>query len=514
MSFLDDIIGAFAPGMALDRVRARMALDKLREYEAARPGNRRVESWRRRDAGPQGEVARGASDVRRLVRDLLRNNGYATRAHRKLVSATISTGITGAVLDAKGRPASAALRDTWNRYVDEADWCGEHDLYGLQMLIARAVYSDGEALLRRYRTSFDANTRTPPFRWQVLEVDHIDAGKFDLVRGAADNGFIDRGIEYDARGRKVALWLYPDHPQNLTPYLRSRFESERVPIGEVVQIYDTLRPGQDRGVSIFSPAIMPLSDLADYLTKEAMRKSIEAALAVFITTPENPDQGGLTLGAGAGSDAASTDGAGNTLSRLMPGMITRLKPGEAVDPGPVAPVGDMSPFVQQMGFLAAAGVGVMYEHMTGDFRNVNYSSFRVGSFDFGQFIEQQQWLVFGQRMCRPMAQGFTEGVAALGISGAAGVNLRWTPPNPVVSPDPEKDARADKLQVEMLVKAPSEISGARGWQHGEMLERIAADMLAADAALPPGSRSTADPRNPKAGTAPAPAPNQENPPNA
>ena len=506
MSWLDNAVAAISPRLALQREQARLALVLVREYDAARPGNRRVEGWRRNSSGPQAEVSRGAAPVRQLVRDLLRNNGYAQRAHRTLVSSTIGTGINGSPLTSMGKLASRQVRDSWERYVDNADFHGEADLYGLQMQVARAVYGDGEALLRRYRLPFDANEKNPPVRWQVLEVDFIDTGRFSVTETAG--GYIDRGIEYDAQGRKVALWLWPHHPGNLTPYLRTKYQSERVAIGDVVQVFDALRPGQDRGVSVFSAAVLPLLDLAGYLEREAMRKSIEACLALFITSPEDPQ--GVAIGAVGGAGAATTDSLGNNLTRIAPGMINKLRPGESIEPGPVAPVGDMTPFIMQQQFLAAAAGGVMFEHMTGDFRNVNYSSYRVGAFDFARTIEQQQWLVFGHKMCKPMAAGFTEGAMALGVAGANQTKIRWTPPSAVTSPDPLKDANADTVMIRSGAMAPSEPAERRGWDYGAMLERIRADMDAADAALGPGVMFDSDVRkNPKA--APADATTQENP---
>jgi lambda family phage portal protein len=471
VNWLDKIIAEVSPGAGLQRARQRLALDAVRQYDAVRPGNRRIENWRRVDGGPRGEAELGAARLRVLVRDLLRNNGYARKAHGKLVSSTVGTGITGSVVTlADGKPANRRLRDAWARLVDEADWLGEQDLNGLMLTAARALFSDGDVIIRRYFTPFDANTRTPPVRFQVLEIDHLDQGKSSL-HADANGRFIDRGIEYDADGRKVALWLYPDHPANISRSIRANWESVRVPVGEAIQLYDILRPGQDRGVSIFSAAIMPLNELANYLDREAMRKTIEACLAGFISSPEPAAMGGLQVGASTGTDAN-----GNATLEFVPGMIHRMKPGESFQSGPVAPVGDMGPFVRQMGFLAAAGVNVMFEHMTGDMSGVNYSSYRVGSFDFGQFAEQLQWQVLVPRMCKRMfGAGFLEASLALGLPGAGNAGLRWTPPRPITSPDPEKDARAAKLEVDMFSRSLSELAEERGWTLPELVERIKSD---------------------------------------
>jgi len=504
MNWLDRAIAAVSPTAGLNRVRARLALDQVRAFDATRPGNRRIESWRRSDSGPRGEAQLGADQLRRLVRDLQRNNGYARKAHAKLVSATVGTGITGSVITSTGRPASRLLRDAWMRFVDEADYMGEQDLNGLWLTIARALYSDGDVLLRRYPVAFDANTRTPPVRFQVLEIDHLDVAKSSLYQ--TGDGHIDRGIEYDATGRKVALWLLPDHPLNLTGHLRQRWESVRVPIGDVVQVYDMLRPGQDRGVSIFSAAVMPLNELAAYLDREAMRKNIEACLAGFVVASQPVGEGGWQAGASTG-----TDEAGNATLEFVPGMIHRLKPGEDFRSGPVAPVGDMGPFVRQMGFLAAAGVHVMYEHMTGDMSGVNYSSYRVGSFDFGQFAEQQQWQVQIPRAGRMFGRGFIEACSALQLPGAAGASVRWTPPRPITSPDPEKDARANKLELDMFTRSLSELAAERGWTLAEMAEQIAADRtLIADALNVDilHLNKLLHPAAPNPAAAPAPAPTE------
>jgi lambda family phage portal protein len=468
LNLIDQIIAAVSPGAALHRARARLALDQVRAYDAARPGNRRIENWRRSDSGPVGEATAGAQRVRVLTRNMLQNNGYARKAHAKLVSATVGTGITGSVIGPGGEPANRRLRGEYARFVDNADFMGEQDLNGLWLSIARALYSDGDVILRRRRNDFEA-TGLLPFQFQVLEIDHLDTGKSSLSV-SSDGNFIDRGIEYDADGRKVALWLFPDHPGNISRLMRSRWESVRVPTSEAVQVFDPLRPGQDRGVSIFSAAIMPLNELAAYLDREAMRKNIEACLAGFVVSPE-PAPSGFAVGVPGATDPST----GQPVNEFVPGMIHHLKPGERFESGPVAPVGDMSPFVRQMNFLAAAGVGVMYEHMTGDMSGVNYSSYRVGSFDFGQFAGQQQWQVLIARAGRMFARSFVTGAMAQQLPGAAAASIRWTPPRAITSPDPEKDARASKLELDMFTRSLSELAEEKGWTLPELVERIAAD---------------------------------------
>ncbi len=467
MGWLDQI----APQWALRRALAQQALKQVRNYDAAqRP--RKWASWRRPQIGPADSAQLGAETLRASVRDLLRNNGYAQRAHRTLVRATVGHGILGSPMTPAGKAAPTTTRDAWARWVDECDFDGHHDLYGLQMLTARTAYESGEALVRFRRQSFGANTALTPLSLQVLEPDYIDTGKMATPVSASAN-WIDRGIEYTAEGRKVALWLHQVHPLDLSRYLKNRFESVRVPIGEVQQVYDMLRPGQDRGVSIFAGAVAPLRDLGDYFEAELMRKRIEACLSVFVTAPEG--DGGLALGLADGTDEAS----GAAIRKLAPGMVHRLNPGESVTSVTPTSSPEIKQFADQILLLAAAAGGVMFEHMTGNFEKVNYSSYRVGSHDFAGWVEQQQWHVFVQRMCRPVGTRWAEAAQAAGLIQRVPV-MRWTPPPAVTSPDPVKDAQAHQANLRMGGMAPSELAEKMGWTYAELLDRIEADLKLAD----------------------------------
>lgn len=485
MGWLDDVVASVAPNWALRRTLARQALARVRAYDA---GQRlaRHDGWRRPATSGRAEAQAGAAGVRNAVRDLLRNNGYAQRAHRTLVRATIGTGIIGSPLTAAGAAAPRATTDAWNRWVESCDWDGHHDLYGLQLLAARTVYESGEAILRIRRAPYSAGDPVVPIRLQVLEPDYLDDMRNATLNGG---GYIDRGIEYDAAGRKVALWLLPQHPGDTAAW-RRRADSQRVPIGEAIQIFDMLRPQQDRGVSIFAGAVMPLKDLAAYFEAEAVRKRIEACLSAFVTRADP----GADFPLGLQADSQPTEG--ERTVKMAPGLIHDLPAGTSVTT--LAPHGspDIAPFADQMLFLAAAAGGVMFEHLTGNMKYVNYSSYRVGSYDFAGFIEQQQWLMWMSRFCRPVARAWGEAALAANLLSRA-PQLRWSPPPAITSPDPLKDAMADQLALRLGIMAPSEIAERRGWTHQELLDRIAGDLAAHDAA---GLMFDGDPRKNMKGT--------------
>jgi hypothetical protein len=76
----------------------------------------------------------------------------------------------------------------------------------------RTVVESGEALIVRYRP--EASLRLPvPLQVRVLEPDYLDPNK----HGPIGNGSICfQGIEFDRSGRRVAYWLYPEHPYGVS----------------------------------------------------------------------------------------------------------------------------------------------------------------------------------------------------------------------------------------------------------------------------------------------------------
>jgi len=110
----------------------------------------------------------------------------------------------------------------------------------------------GASLIRFRRQPFDAKTKVAPLQLQVLEPDFIDVTK--NIR--TQTGYIDRGIEYDMHGRRVAYWLHPHHPGEFAGFRFQVYQSERVPVEELVYLYNKLRPGQDRGMPLLAPEQM------------------------------------------------------------------------------------------------------------------------------------------------------------------------------------------------------------------------------------------------------------------
>ena len=206
-TWLDRAISWVSPQRGLQRTRARMAADVLMSYEGART-DRRASGWWTTDSSANAEIGPALARLRQRSRDLVRNNAYAARAIGELAGQSIGTGITAQARPAGGDPElTKQINDAWRIFVDECDADGQLDLYGLQRLAARTVFESGEVLIR-FRPRFYDDGFHVPMQIQVMEPDYIDTALTQETK----TGRIVQGVEFDLLGRRIAYWLFPEHP--------------------------------------------------------------------------------------------------------------------------------------------------------------------------------------------------------------------------------------------------------------------------------------------------------------
>lgn len=435
MDWLERGIAAVAPVWAVQRAQARLALDMVRAYDAAKTG-RRTENWRATNASANAEIGAGAARIRARTRDLVRNNPWAAQAVRKLSSKTIGTGIIPRLRVGKDEiERKRAAADQWNAFAENCDPQGQQDFYGLQRLAARTMYESGEVLVRYHYRPSSWNLPVP-LQLELLEPDYIDSS---ITRSEANGNIIIQGIEFDKYGRRVAYRLFDEHPgEVISSWLKRGLQSHRVPASEISHIFDPLRPGQARGVSMFTAAALRLRDLDDYDDAELMRKKVAACFAAIVKRPASPTSSAAALG------VSTTDEKGRKVETLNPGRIQYLETdGEITFANPPAAEGYMEFMTMQL-HAVAAGTGVTYEQLSGDLSRANLSSLRAGSMDFWDFVDQQQWHVFIPQMCAPTWRRVGALLGATGKRNAAqDYPAVWTPPGRKYL-DPQKDVAANR----------------------------------------------------------------------
>ena len=293
LNFLDRFALAISPSWGQSRLRARMIAQELaRHYEAASMG-RRTSNWTR--AGTDANAAAGPSlaSLRALARDLVRNNSWARNGLRVIANNTVGWGIMAKAVGGPSAATAMALWKAWSESPSECDADGRLTFAGIESLATRTTAESGEVLVRRRRRR-PVDGLTIPLQLQVLEPDFIDTTKDGLVGDAG--GPIIQGVEFDKLGRRVAYWLYENHPGSS---LLGTLTSKRVPAEDIAHVFFSERPGQVRGVSWFAPAIVNLRDFDEFEDAQLMRQKIAACFAAFVT---DIDGTGTAIGAQSAAD--------------------------------------------------------------------------------------------------------------------------------------------------------------------------------------------------------------------
>jgi len=404
---LDRVIGYFAPGLALARHFERRRLDVARAYEAASPRD----PWRPRRLGASANADHlaDAAIVRGKARALVQNVPYCSAALDAIVRDTIGTGIT---TEAKGNNA-ARLNALWSDWGKVCDADGVLDWPGMQAAAERAMEQDGEVLVR-LRARRPEDGLPVPLQIQLLEIDWLDTLRNSGMggRGGADiptGHSIIEGKQYDALGRVVAYWLFPDHPGGTGLQMSRRTSvSQPVPASQIIHLYAPSRPGAGRGFSRFAPVISRVRDLQLLEDAELARKNLESRLAVVASG----DVAGLANPNFADPEKAATTG---DLGQLPSGGIVNIPPGmnlSTVAPN-AAPGHDNN--VKLHLHLIAAGLGVTYEDITGDLSEVNMGSARVGIMNKRRRVEQIQWQVIIPKLIDPVWRAFVDAAVLIGV---------------------------------------------------------------------------------------------------
>lgn len=463
MNFLDRAIEYIAPGRAIDRTAARVALDGIRNYDGAMLG-RRTAGWRATGASANETIKGPLPRLRNRSREVSRNTWWGARVKSVTVAHAVSTGIMPKPMTGNKSLNRHALKafKTWARQCDRE---GQLNFDALIALAAGCIVESGEVINR----IVPVRQRGPnhvPIELQLLEPDHLDGSK-DRPFSQASASIIDQGIEYNIEGKRNAYWLCRSHPGASGS---GAVGSIRVDARDVQHVYRKDRIGQGRGVPWVAPVLLKGRDTADLEEAVIVKSRIEACLAAFIKTTNST----RSLGGAAGIETGA-DGSKRRIDKLSPGAIIYGEPGEEASAiQPSASVQFES--VLMCNWLAlAAGAGITYDQLTGDLRQANFSSLRAGKIEFRRVIEQFQWLTLVPMLLDPIWERWVEVAQDAGVlpRRAPGFYaVEWIMPanEPI---DPIKDMQADMLAVRTGRMTWSQYCGAWGIDGDAQLDEVA-----------------------------------------
>jgi lambda family phage portal protein len=455
---IDKLVGWISPRAGLNRHLDRLRL--TRAYEAASPRD----TWRPRRAGASANADHfaDASALRSKARALVQNVPYIRAAIDALVAATVGTGI---IVRGTG-PQAAAVNKLLAAWTQTCDADGRLDYNGLVAAADRAMEQDGEVLVR-LRPRRPADNLPVPLQLQLLEIDWLDSTRTQTY---GTNQIIN-GIEYDAIGQVAAYWLWNSHPGDITIQRGANVQSRRIEAASIIHLYASERPGQGRGFSRLASVIARVRDLQLYEDAELARKNLETRLSVLYSGDasqlENPNLDGT-----AASPGAAVTG---NLGDLASGSITQLPAGGNVTVVAPSVAEGYVDYVKHQLHLIAAGIGVTYEQMTGDMREVNYSSARVRLLDFRRAVQQIQWLTLKPRLLDPIHRAFINAAVDGGMLPSADYAVDYSFPKWDYV-NPEQDVRADLAEISGGLSSISEKLRQRGYQPEDVFTELAADI--------------------------------------
>jgi lambda family phage portal protein len=419
-----------------------------RSFDAA-SGGRRATAFRA--FGPTGpETVAAAGPLRSRARHAAANNGYIANGVAAIVAETIGAGIEAA----SSHPDSdrrAVLDSRFNAFAAEADAEGRTDFRGLAAEMARACVIDGESFAAIEEDADGLHLR-------VIPAEMVDES---MTRDLAEGGYIAAGIEFDARGRRVAYHIQPHRPTELFP---TAGEPVRIPASDMLHLMRPLGPGQVRGVSWLAPVLLTVNELDQLQDALLVGAKIAAMHAGFIVDMNN-------LGSGFPEDGMED------LS-LEPGVIRRLGAGEDIRFNSPTEARDSIAFAKLTLGQIAAGLGVPQHLLDGDLSGANYSSLRAGLLPFRQKIEQFQYHQLVPQILNPLWRRVVTHDYLAGRLDvpdlAPAFKVEWLPPRPM-QVDPLKDTQALREMLALGLTSRTQAVAGLGWNVAVLDAEIAAD---------------------------------------
>lgn len=436
-------------------------------YDGATTG-RRAGGWKRNSLDANAELTpRVISALRDIARQMVRNNPHAESAVRNLATDMVGAGITLQIKQDGRRSKALTARAALHLDSTKIDPAGKLTLGGIQHLVARAIVTSGAVIIRRrWRRASD---HLPlPFQLQVLEADYLDTSKHGAISGQP--GPAIRGVQFGALGEIKGYWLYSGHPGSGS---FGALESKLIPAADIAHIYRVDRPEQALGVTWFAPVILRMNDFGDYEDAQLVRQKLAACFTAFRIGGEDNDPPITDVGEDGAFEEADP-----RLETLEPGLIEDLPPGSDVKFANPPGVEGYRDYSSVSLHAIAAGIGVPYETITGDYSEVSFISGRLGRMQHRANVETWQWHMLIPQLCDRIGEWTLEAMEMAG-EDVRGCTVTHTPP-PFPLMDPATEVPADRDAVRAGQKTPSQVIRERGLEPAEFFEEYRDDMRQLD----------------------------------
>jgi lambda family phage portal protein len=457
---IDKSIGIISPERAFKRNCFRKILTRTQQYAAAKT-NRLTGDWTPVDGNVNDIISASSPQVRARVRQLVRDFPYFTRAVNKLTQYTVGPGILlqSRIKDPDEKLDKKAIQqveDSFSFWADDADISRKLHYYELMELSKRQDVECGEFIIIKRKPRSKTYL---PYALQMIEADWLT----DINAKVSNrNNTIEQGIEFSTITGEVVAYHFEDP--------NSWGKPAKVKAENVIHGFQTLRPGQIRGISPFAPGVLVAQDLQDYMETEIDIAKMAAKYLAIIKTPDPISRIG----------PLPTNEKNQKIDELENAIIEYLNPGEEItiasNPRPGT---NFPPFVKLILCMLSITTEVPYELLSGDYSGMNYSVGRTARNDFAHAlrpISVRHVRHFAQKTFKP----FMDIAVLSGKLSCPGyfsnplpyLRCEWQPPG-MESIDPLRESKAAIDQVKARLKSPQEIAKARGRDLEDIYKEIA-----------------------------------------
>lgn len=415
--------------------------------------------------------------LRSRARNLCANNEYGRRFLTLVKNNVI--GPRGPALQVRridrnntlDRPINNTIEAHWLTWSRRCDVTGKLSLPLLLRIAISSVARDGETLIRKVRGS------EYPYGYalQLLEADRLD----DRYSARLSNGnMIRQGVEIDSRMRPVAYYVLTSHPGD--NWVQASPIRERVPAQDMFHLFLPERAEQLRGYSWFH-AILNRANMQAGYEEAALVAARVGAAKMGILTRKEEGPGDVLVDQAAAQN-------GNTIHiNAEPGEFMDLSDHPGVELSswdPDYPHQNFDSFLNACLRGLSAGLDVATHNLSGNMKEVNYSSARIA-----ELSERDVWVGLQEWFIVQLLMPVYEDWLATGLLRGDIAFLKSKKPVPAVLfkeildstrfqgrrwdwVDPLKEAQAAQVLIENGLASRTEITASKGREFEDIADEL------------------------------------------
>ena len=333
MTYLESMIRAVNPKLALERARAKAALDVGERVGFWRVGAQ--SSTNRKASGQtldQPDSSRNHTDRVTLIREarwLEENSSVVKSILRKY--RTFSVGRLQYVARTSNEAVNKQIGAYVERWMANADASQRHHFRTLAGLGVTSMKRDGDIgfiVLEEPMTPLDQMMMVSPIRIQAIEADRIgsivnreglDTRPFKQLK---KNEQDFSGVVVNGAGKPIRYRIYNRSRtgETMTPALE-------VPAQDFLHLFDPTRLDSYRGFSVFDAAVTDIKDLMEILACEKMSVKMLSSISGVVNNSDGSADQDVSLDI---SHDYTPDA--DRLKKIEPGTIEYLAEGESFNP--------------------------------------------------------------------------------------------------------------------------------------------------------------------------------------